>query len=195
MPIRPLSGPPAGGGPCYSTAVSRWIFGYGSLVWRPAFPFLESAPARLDGFARRFWQGSADHRGVPEAPGRVVTLVPDETAHVVGVAYRVSAEVRSGVLVQLDHREQGGYLRHEVELSLRGRETRSVFAVIYVAAPDNPSWLGPAPLDAMVEQIRDSRGPSGRNDEYLLRLDAWLRDVGVDDPHVRELADRLRELA
>jgi len=67
-----------------------WIFGYGSLVWRPSFPHRERRPAILSGFARRFWQGSTDHRGVPGAPGRVVTLVAEAGAECWGMVYAVA---------------------------------------------------------------------------------------------------------
>ena len=175
----------------YSARVSslRWIFGYGSLVWRPAFEHLERRPARLHGWARRFWQGSTDHRGVPGAPGRVVTLVHDPDATTAGMAYRVSEAVWESVIAQLDHREKGGYERHEVELSAA---PDTLPGLVYLASADNPSFLGPAPLEDMAAQIAAARGPSGDNAEYLLRLEAWLRDQGEDDAHVFPLADALR---
>ena len=173
--------------------MDRWIFGYGSLVWRPAFEHLERRPARLRGFARRFWQGSADHRGGPGAPGRVVTLIAEEAAETVGMAYRVDPGVYDAVMARLDHREQGGYERHRVALEALDDASR-IDAVIYVAGPDNPHWLGPAPPDAIARTIAARRGPSGPNDEYLLRLEAWLRGLGVEDRHVFELADALRAL-
>ncbi len=85
-----------------SAGAERWIFGYGSLVWRPAFDHVEQAPGFVRGFARRLWQGSPDHRGVPNAPGRVVTLVPEADAVCWGMGYRVEPGAWEEVLRVLD---------------------------------------------------------------------------------------------
>jgi len=163
-----------------------WIFGYGSLVWRPAFPFAELRPARLPGWSRRFWQGSTDHRGIPGAPGRVVTLVPDPSSECWGVAYRVHSVDGDQVLAQLDHREKGGYDRLEVDL--HGRTEASFRGVTYLATPENPNYLGPAPLAEIAVQVRRSRGPSGANLEYVTRLAEALRELEAVDDHVFALA-------
>ena len=166
-----------------------WLFGYGSLIWRPDFAHRERRPASIDGWTRRFWQGSTDHRGVPEAPGRVVTLVPEPGARCHGVAYRVAPEVAAQVFAELDHRERGGYLRVELPLRLThdpaaGRDPPVVAACMYLATADNPNYLGPAPLPTIAAQILHSRGPSGPNLEYLLRLAQSLREQHADDEHV-----------
>lgn len=77
---------------------SIWLFGYGSLIYKVDFPFLEQRPASIDGWVRRFWQGSHDHRGTPEAPGRVVTLIQKSGAVCKGMAYRVSPADRKSVV-------------------------------------------------------------------------------------------------
>ncbi|MBW2267972.1 MAG: gamma-glutamylcyclotransferase [Deltaproteobacteria bacterium] len=166
-----------------------WIFGYGSLVWRPAFAHVEKRPGWVEGFARRFWQASTDHRGVPDAPGRVVTLVPEMGACCWGMAYRVAAAQQGEVLATLDHRESGGFVRREVEVRLPAGE--ALPALVYVAEPGNPNYLGPAPSEVIAAQIRRSTGPSGPNDEYLLRLSEALREIGGEDPHVEDLVARL----
>lgn len=171
-----------------------WIFGYGSLVWKPGFRFEESHAARLEGFKRRFWQGSPDHRGTPERPGRVVTLLEDPSASVFGRAFRLSPEVFAKTLPRLDHREKGGYQRLSVELELLD-DGRRVPATLYVAVPGNPSYLGPADLAEMARHIASSAGPSGRNDEYLLELAGWLDRHGLDDPHVRRLVEMVTALS
>lgn len=166
-----------------------WIFGYGSLVWRPAFEHLERAPGAVRHFARRFWQGSPDHRGVPHAPGRVVTLVPEPDAVCWGMAYRVSPAVRHEVIEALDERESGGFERLELEVRFADPARESARALVYVAPRGNPNFLGPAPFDEMVTQVVAASGKSGANAEYVLRLAQSLRELGVDDDHVFQLAD------
>ncbi len=169
----------------------RWIFGYGSLIWRPSFPHRERHPAYVENWARRFWQASTDHRGLPHAPGRVVTLVPEPAARCWGMANRVNRAGLAQVLASLDARESGGYERCEVELHFRGDDRRSHVAFMYVATSANPNYLGPAPLEAIAAQVRASEGPSGHNLEYVLRLVGALRAMNADDPHVFALAELL----
>ena len=81
--------------------MSDWIVGYGSLIWRPAFDAEEAVAARLQGWQRRFWQGSPDHRGVPDDPGRVVTVLPDVHAEITVMAYRLHS--LTGLIFQAPH--------------------------------------------------------------------------------------------
>ena len=171
-----------------------WIFGYGSLVWRPDFDHAERETGYISGWSRRFWQGSTDHRGVPGAPGRVVTLTSDPNAVCWGVAYRVQGTDSNEILAALDLREQGGYQRSEIEIRLAPTQRR-VVGLVYHATPANPNYLGPASPARIVAEIRRSRGPSGHNTEYLLRLAEALRSMGAEDPHVFELERLLRAAA
>lgn len=65
-------------------------------------------------------------------------------------------------------------------------------ALMYLATPANPDYLGPAEPAAIVAQILGARGPSGANVEYLLRLAEALRALAADDPHVFELERMVR---
>lgn len=164
---------------------AHWVFGYGSLIWRPDFDYIESAPARLHGYKRRFWQGSHDHRGVPEQPGRVVTLIADAAHHCDGMAYLLEAHTVTATFEQLDHREKNGYERFTSELRLH--DGRAVAGLVYIAPEDNFAYLGEAQLHDIATQILHSSGPSGRNIDYLLALAQALRDLDADDEHVFEL--------
>ena len=168
----------------------RWLFGYGSLIWRPDFPHHEARVAQVDGWVRRFWQGSHDHRGLPDAPGRVVTLVPEPEGCVEGVAFRVDEEDDAGIFERLDHREKNGY--GLTDIVLRFRDGHTTEGSVYIAPKDNHAFLGPASLEAMAAQIGPSVGPSGTNRDYVLRLAEALREHDIDDPHVFELERLLR---
>ncbi len=185
--------------------MTHWIFGYGSLIWRADFPYHERHTATIRGWTRRFWQGSHDHRGTPEAPGRVVTLIPDASAHCIGTAYRVD----EGVFAHLDYREKNGYERVVVNTHFlpashhlhnagvqpaSARTGQSVRSVTYIAPANNPAFLGAASTDAIAAHIFQARGPSGTNADYLLALAHALEDLGAEDDHVRDLASRVLAL-
>lgn len=165
---------------------ARWVFAYGSLVWRPDFDYLEVLPATANGWARRFWQGSPDHRGTPDHPGRVVTLIPRFQSRTSGVAYRLNNATAASTLAALDVREQGGYSRKT--LTVEHNSGRRLQATSWVGEPDNPAYLGPTSYPAMARHIREANGPSGSNLEYFQRLCAAVDDLGVDDPHLRRIA-------
>lgn len=175
-----------------NSAQDIWIFGYGSLIWRPDFEYLERQTATVTGWTRRFWQGSHDHRGTPDQPGRVVTLIEDPTQTCTGVAYRLSAQDAKTIFDALDYREKNGYER--LELCATTASQQQLKTITYVGTPDNFAYLGPASLNELSEQIAESVGPSGANADYLFELADALRSLKVDDAHVFELEQRVRKL-
>ena len=168
-----------------------WLFGYGSLIYKADFTYLERRPASIRHWVRRFWQGSHDHRGTLEAPGRVVTLIPQTDAVCVGMAYLIAPEA----LAHLDVREKNGYLRFVTSLSLDdGREPEGL---VYIATEENAAFLGAASERDIAEHIARSTGPSGPNRDYLLQLADALHQLDAEDPHVfaieRELVRLIKQ--
>ena len=183
--------------------MSLWIFGYGSLMWRPAFPHAERHVGTIRGWSRRFWQGSPDHRGVPGAPGRVVTLVPANHPEDVcrGIAYRIAADDREEILARLDHREIAGYERFTARFDFAEPGVRggaSVDVLVYIAGLDNENYLGPAPVDEIADHVCRSTGPSGTNVDYVLKLARALRASGAtnrEDAHTFAIEKHVRDRA
>ncbi len=170
------------------------VFAYGSLIWRPGFAPRRRDPAVLHGWSRRFWQGSTDHRGTPDAPGRVVTLVRAVESACHGFVFELDPHGVLDVLDvldALDQRESGGYERSVVTLTTPdGQAMGDAWA--WIAHPGNPHWAGPAEPDALVDQIRSAVGPSGTNLDYVLELADALSQAEIADPQVELLARWLR---
>ena len=171
---------------------AHWVFGYGSLIWRPDMVYREQRRARIHGWVRRFWQGSHDHRGLPHAPGRVVTLVPDEDSFCEGMAYLIERDGAEETFAKLDHREKNGYQRHAVHLEFYCGAGAD--GVVYIAEQNNHAFLGSASMEAIAAQVLQSAGPSGTNLDYVFELAAALRSLEIKDPHVFEL-ERMLKLA
>jgi cation transport regulator ChaC len=165
-----------------------WLFGYGSLIWKADFAYIERRPARIRDWSRRFWQGSHDHRGTPDSPGRVLTLVPDPGAVCTGMAYLITPEVFD----HLDLREKNGYLRHVTKLEFDRGD--SAEGLVYIATDTNAAWLGPLSEADIARHIANAEGPSGRNRDYLTHLADALRELGSDDAHVFAIEKHLDDL-
>jgi cation transport protein ChaC len=165
-----------------------WLFGYGSLIYLVDFPYLESKPASIEGWSRRFWQGSHDHRGTVENPGRVVTLIEQAGEICGGLAFRVEA----AVFAQLDEREKNGYLRVTTEMTFD--DGSHATGLTYLASADNEAYLGEASEYEIAQHICGAQGPSGTNSDYLLELALALRELGLQDDHVFEIETHILQI-
>jgi cation transport protein ChaC len=163
-----------------------WVFGYGSLMWRPGFPFVERRLARLSGFARAFCLWSIQYRGTPENPGLVLGLKQDPDCDTRGVAFRVPAEAADDARAYLVDREMmtASYQEAVVPLATEGGEIRGI---AYVVDQTHPQFAGNLTLEEQARVIASSVGPMGRNCAYLFNTLEHLRHVGVNDSDLSEM--------
>ncbi|XP_027332798.1 gamma-glutamylcyclotransferase 2-3 [Abrus precatorius] len=177
-----------------------WVFGYGSLIWKAGFHFDERVVGFIKGYRRVFYQGSTDHRGTPEFPGRTVTLEPAEGEICWGAAYKVSKKEDEEIaLTHLEVREKQydkkEYLDFYIELNATTPAVSGVMA--YVASPNtktNVNYLGPATVEEIARQIIQAEGPAGPNRDYLFKLEEALLEIGCKDKHVIDLANEVRRI-
>ncbi|XP_018575624.1 putative glutathione-specific gamma-glutamylcyclotransferase 2 [Anoplophora glabripennis] len=175
-----------------------WVFGYGSLMWRVDFPYEEKILGYVKGFQRKFYQLSTDHRGTPENPGRVVTLIPgDSNSEVYGIAYRIRESDINKVVDHLDYREKGGYERNNVIFYPRDNHLNPFEITIYVATENNCNYGGHAEIDDIAKRVVNSIGPSGPNIDYVCNLANSMRSLfpDVEDDHLFSLEKKVLQLS
>ena len=166
-----------------------WVFGYGSLMWRPGFPFVESQPARIKGVHRALCVYSWVHRGTRERPGLVLGL--DRGGSCRGIAFRIRAVDAGSVINYLRGREQvtGVYLEQRRALVLE--DERELDALTFVVDRAHDQYAGRLDADAEFEIVRQAHGRSGSNRDYVVRTVEHLIDLGIGDHRLQALADRL----
>ena len=169
-----------------------WVFGYGSLMWRPGFPYLERIPARLIGLHRALCVYSFVHRGTPEKPGLVLGL--DRGGACRGIAYRVAAKDRGPTVAYLREREQvtSVYLETSRRITLATTPPRDVTALVFVVDRGHPQYAGRLTLEDQVHLVRQGHGRSGANLEYVLSTIVEIEAQGCRDSGLHAIADRLK---
>lgn len=169
-----------------------WVFGYGSLIWRPDFAYVERRPARLVGAHRALCVLSHVHRGTAERPGLVLGL--DQGGACRGIAYRVAAPLRDATIQYLRGREQVTAVYRETTRTvwLDGTPQQRVTALCYVVDRGHPQYAGRLSREDQLRLVRQGHGQSGANRDYVLATVAALEALGCRDHDLHLLAQRLR---
>lgn len=175
-----------------SDAPMTWFFGYGSLMWKPGFSYVEREPALLRGYHRWFCSVSVTNRGTPEEPGMMINLVPGGSC--LGVAYRVADESLADAQSYLDKREGEGRANRRTMLPVKlmgGLLGDCAVALenawTYLPMVCNKNYVGVLPLEEMLPKLCGGRGKIGTSYEYLRRVLHELHAMHANEPALEEL--------
>jgi glutathione-specific gamma-glutamylcyclotransferase len=170
-----------------------WVFGYGSLMWRPGFEFIEQVPARLIGEHRALCVYSFDHRGTPEKPGLVLGL--DRGGACRGIAFRVAGSQRDHTVDYLRAREQTTNVYREVMRSvwLENEARQRISALAYVVDRGHVQYAGRLSLAEQLRYVQQGHGRSGNNRDYVLATVKSIEAQGFRDQPLHQLALMLHD--
>jgi len=169
-----------------------WVFGYGSLMWRPGFDFVERSPARLIGLHRSLCVYSHHHRGTPEKPGLVLGL--DRGGACRGMAFRVEAATAGATIAYLHEREQvtSVYIEAWRNVTLERPDGARVRALTYLVDRGHPQYAGRLDRERQLHMVRQGHGHSGANPDYVVNTVKAIEDLGFRDADLHWLAAQLR---
>jgi cation transport protein ChaC len=169
-----------------------WVFGYGSLMWRPGFDYLAREEGLLIGAHRALCIYSWVHRGTPERPGLVLGL--DQGGACRGIAYRVAGERREATVAYLRAREQATMVYRETwrPVWLAGDPKRRVQAVCYIADRRHPQYAGRLTLERQLHLVRQGHGKGGPNRDYVIETVKALETLGYRETALHLLVERLQ---
>lgn len=166
-----------------------WVFGYGSLIWRPGFPFVERTPARLLGAHRSLCVYSWVHRGTQDHPGLVLGLDRGGTCR--GLAFRVDPEERENVVAYLREREQVTAVYQERIRPILLDDGRRADALTYLVDRGHPQYAGKLDADQQLGIVEAAHGRSGPNREYVINTAVHLAELGMPDARLSWIAAKL----
>ncbi len=166
-----------------------WVFGYGSLIWKPGFAHTETQRAHLYGYRRALCIRSWVHRGTQQRPGLVLGL--DRGGSCTGLAFKVPAELRDEVIGYLRERELVTNVYKERDLSVRLENGQRTTAIGYVVDRSHEQYAGALDIEDAIEGVCGSVGQSGRNEDYVTSTVEHLQALGIRDHWLEAVAARL----
>jgi glutathione-specific gamma-glutamylcyclotransferase len=173
-----------------SASENRWVFGYGSLMWKPGFPYLRALPARLFGYHRRLCLYSHQYRGTPALPGLVFGL--DKGGSCRGVAFEVAAAQWVETALYLREREQLSDVYIEAFKPARvAGLNEPVEALCYIVNRGHVQYAGELDPEVLVKVIKQGCGDMGRCEDYVRNTAEHLRQMKIPDRRLERIAKLL----
>ncbi|SDU03258.1 gamma-glutamylcyclotransferase [Stappia sp. ES.058] len=163
-----------------------WVFGYGSLMWRPGFRHDDVRRARVHGYRRALCLLCCEHRGTRDKPGLVFGL--EKGGSCVGLAYRIPDEIRARAIAYLRARELAGGAYSERVVSARLCDGTEIRALCYTANPTHERYVPKMSAPAAARIVTHARGQAGANIDYMLNTLRHLQGLGIDDPWLCDVA-------
>ncbi len=174
--------------------MSLWIFGYGSLLWKPGFPYIEFKTARLSGYRRSFCMSSIHHRGSPQTPGLVLALDKCNGSECIGLAFQISSENQEKTLAYLRKRELISSAYLEVSLDILDFQDVNHTAVTYIVDQTHEQYCADLTLSRQAAIISTAVGEKGSNAEYLFNTVSKMKSLDIPDAELELLADEVRRI-
>ena len=167
-----------------------WVFAFGSLIWNPAFHFVERRVARIHGFHRQFCLWARAGRGSPERPGLMLSLEAGGSCS--GVAYRLS---RRAAAVELDviwRREMMTGAYRPVWVTAH-TEKGAEAAIAFSANRQHERYVPGLDDEEVARWLANGAGPMGRCCDYLFDTVQHLRALGLRDRRLEALESKVRK--
>lgn len=172
-------------------AQPHWVFGYGSLIWRPGFEYVRAEPVRLYGVHRSLCIYSFRYRGTKQKPGLVFGLMRGGSC--AGMGFEISDKDWPEARAYLRDRELISHVYKEVYRTMRLADGRVVSAMTFVVDEAHTQFAGRLSVDQQLALVGAAAGTTGANRDYVLNTVDHLKQMGFADRHLIDLARRLED--
>jgi glutathione-specific gamma-glutamylcyclotransferase len=176
----------------YAPGEEAWVFAYGSLMWNPALEFAESARCRIEGWRRSFCFWMPLGRGTPELPGLMLALEGGGSCD--GIAYRLAPHQVRSELAILWNREMLSGIYQPCWVPANLSDGRTVTTVTFVVDATHSQYCGDLPIERTAHHLAFAEGRRGASRDYLANTVAHARALGIHDPYIEELVERVAEM-